>query len=213
MEAAFKADEAVIINKHRNAAQKDRLVSDPTVGVQDVMDPIHLYITWKATNDVYNLLVPPPEGPRQVSWKVRPSAGWMVKLSGLMFDLADKSPNAKVSSVRLSAAFKYLHQKNIITKSSGKDDIAFYDCCDVLARITLSMHRQCKTDNDSYSRVMRKMSSGDRKRVQLVLDKLKLPNSYELDPAEQSPEPVYTACGGEGSPQGSPFTSFMGEVA
>ena len=127
MAAAMDTLDREARNRRSEAARKERLVADPTVGVSDLIKPTQLYLSFKGDKDLWGLIAPPEGGPSRFSWTTRPKGDWMAKLAGFMYDLAGVASNTKVSSTKLIAALKSLHADGRIVNVTKQSDSAFFD--------------------------------------------------------------------------------------
>ena len=176
-------------NSHQRAAQKQRLVADPLVTVDELARAFGMCLLHYKTKDMWGLLMPPAEGPNTFSFKTRASTclPWLAKTSGIMYDIVSLAKNTKVSSAKVIMALQHLHRERHLINPTGKPDAALFDQIDITIRILLAMWRSIKTDKDTYSRIMRQASSADQVKIKLILSKIELPSAFQPDPAEQSP--------------------------
>lgn len=188
----------------QSKAKRPRLVADPRVTADDIAEVYHMYCAWKGDKDIYGLVCPPSSGPRTLAWSSKPHAAYMAKLSGLMFDMVKLAPNGKIASSRNVAGLRCLLEKNVIVNNiQGKSSASFLDSIDSMVRILLGMYREVKRDEKNqesvYPRTMRACSRAERNRIQLVLDRMKLPDSYEDTEcgddgrSEDEDEPCYSS--------------------
>lgn len=201
LEAALNAMVATQPSPCQSKPKRPRLVADPRITADDLAEVYHMYCAWKGDKDIYGLVCPPPSGPRTLAWSSKPHAAYMAKLSGLMFDMVKLAPNGKIASTRNIAGLRGLLEKNVIVNNvPGKSSASFLDSVDSMVRILLGMYRDVKRDEKAqesiYLRTMRGCSRAERNRIQLVLDRMKLPDSYdEDDDAGESDDgqPFYTS--------------------
>ena len=102
LEEALHAD--VEKEKSRTAQQKakPRLVADPCMAVGDIMKVFLNVMFFKGSKDFMSLISPPASGPRVYNWKTRPAADWMLKTTGLFYDLLDIASNGNAFMVGVS---------------------------------------------------------------------------------------------------------------
>jgi len=175
---------------------KPRTVVDCSIGVAEMADVYAKFVAFAdgTKKDIHSLTCPTEKCPRAIGWSTRPCADWLVKVSGLVYELVSIFPNCKLSMVKNQRAFQSLLKDKLIINSikDKKKDIDFVDSCDTLVRVVLSMYRSIKNTDEQYQRVKRKLAKDDMMKIDLVLAKMNPATSHEKgDPAEQSPEPVY----------------------
>lgn len=200
LEAAVNAIVAVQATAMQSKPKRPRLVADPRISADDLAEVYHMYCAWKSDKDLYGLVCPPPGGPRTLAWTSKPHPSYMSKMSGLLYDLVKIAPNGKIASSRNVAGLRSLLDNHVIINQHSKTSATMIDGVDSMVRIVLAMYREVKRDEKSqqgaYPRIMRGCSKTERNRIQLVLDRMKLPDSYdEDDDAGESDdgEPFYTS--------------------
>ena len=180
-------------DKPKTVAPKKRLSFDASITMNQVLAPFQNYITYKTTKDLYSLLAPPAHMPQKITWHQRPCAEWMVKISGLIYDVLELYSNTKACSSRVVAVVKHLHTHNLITNTSPKKDQDFYDTCDLMLRVVLAMFRKVKCMKaDELARFLANSSRSDAFLIQKCLDVIQL-DTFQAsvpDPQEASPAPV-----------------------
>ena len=110
--------------------------------------------------------------------------------------------NSKIKPTRHRLALENMVQSGVITNNTKLDRDRFVDQCDQLVRLSMAMFRECvkpepeTKDNRHKTRVLENLDKLGQRRIQLVLDKIMLPEGYcyyEADPAEASPLPIFQA--------------------
>lgn len=194
LEAAIKAQEAVVASPCAKVLKKRmRLIADFSITVAELVGLYSIFLSFAMSKDLYSLIQPPPNAPTVVSWQTRPVASWMVRMSGLCFDLLGLHANTKLKPTRHRAALGHLLKTGAITNSTKRSPEGFLDQCDQMVRLVMSMFRECKIEEKKRMTVMNALSEPEQKKIQMVLDRIKLPPGYEfeLDPAEASPVAVF----------------------
>lgn len=169
-----------------------RLVADPTISVSAIQDALTAFLKYKQDKKLWPLLCPPPGGPVSFSWHTKPHGCWLVKVSGLLFDLVKVSPNTKLQSTKVVRALKAMEQNrdvDLTVANCGLDDMI--DKCDQTIRILLSMVRSLKANYTQKMHVYRLLPRNDQIRLDLILDRVNLPpelmGKEALDDEEMNP--------------------------
>ena len=104
-----------LLQEQRAEAAKDkkRFVADPCIAVNDICKSLQCFMQHHKCNDLWRLICP-PQSLINVCWQTPVNPEWVVKLSGLAFDIFDFAKNTKLQSVRVKMALQaLLEQKNI----------------------------------------------------------------------------------------------------
>ena len=84
-----------------------RRSADPLVSVEQIQECLQNHLKSVASDNLWSLLAPPLGCPQRYSFKSRPSAMWMLRCAGLMYDLIkDCVPNGKIASTKLAQAME-----------------------------------------------------------------------------------------------------------
>ena len=96
LEAAI---ERLNASKMRDTRSKPlRLLADPCISFRDVLKTLVDYSRFKQSPDVWSLLAPPPGCPQKFNFKSCPCGDWLLKTSGLLFEVLHVCPNTKLLS-------------------------------------------------------------------------------------------------------------------
>ena len=167
-------------------ASKPRLTADPTVGTGEIQDVIRKYLKVRNTKDLWSVIQPGPSGPRCYNFKTRPNAEWLIATCDLCYDLLDLAHNTKLSSKKTQLALSKLITSGEVVNDTKKTDSDLVDTMDQTVRILLSMWREVKQCAEKRSCVLRRLSSSEQAKCHLILNKIKLPGSFEEDEEENS---------------------------
>ena len=146
---------------------KGRLVSDPSIGVSDLMAPLQAYMQTKSSRDLELIL----EIPRGTSWKTAINCEWLATVSSLFQGYAKVAPNTMLPPKKHRAALAQLHQEGKIN-FSRKSDADFFDYVDEMLRVCFSQFRQLAQSPDACERAFRKASPIQVKAIEDVLSML-----------------------------------------
>jgi len=184
LEATFQASKQTLIDKLGSKAI--RLSADPMISANDVQRVLVGYLNFKKSSDLWSLVAPPPSGPVQIGWKTPPNAEWLGKTMGLLYDLLLLAPNTKIRSCTISYALKHMLQEKQLSvpcviqdqnlRSTVQEDVL--DKIDVAIRVLLGMVRQVKTSPEVRHRVSRVLGNSDQIKLELLLEKVKLPFQF-----------------------------------
>jgi hypothetical protein len=155
--------------------ESQRLVADPCVSVQDLLNAIITWVTTAMCTDVYKLLSHPAG--LQASWKSAPQIEWMCKVAPFFALLAKICPNTVLTSKKVITAFKLAREKKHITSSSEKAPADFDDWCDQCVRILFAQFRELKRNTVVMARCQKKCSKEQWHSITCVLDKIQLPDN------------------------------------
>ena len=185
LEAALDGHSGDLQRKLKQRQTKPRLVADPSVTVRQLMDVLRSFVNFRETKDFHSLIAPSKY--LKLNWNCSPEPDFLLKLSGLAFDLANLAPNSKLSGSKLRSALKGLIESGEITNQTNRSDEKFVDNADLLIRIGMSMFRNLKKDLTVRDPFLRRLANKDATRIKLVLDRLLLPKDYseEFDEDEQ----------------------------
>ena len=163
-----------LLQEQRAEAAKDkkRFVADPCIAVNDICKSLQCFMQHHKCNDLWRLICP-PQSLINVCWQTPVNPEWVVKLSGLAFDIFDFAKNTKLQSVRVKKALQaLLEQKNItLPDHLGQKEDAM-DSIDLKLRIGLNMYRELKKSSTLRSRVFRVLTCDEQTRIQMCLDKI-----------------------------------------
>ena len=118
----------------------------------------------KKTSDVWSLVGPPPERPKDLSWKTPLHAPWLSKTMGFLFALLEIAPNSKLQSIKVVKALQNLYEaKDLqlplvgghhLTTASDK-----MDRIDFSVRLLLSHLRLVKVNVQLKNKISRNRSA------------------------------------------------------
>ena len=170
-------------------SRKSRLVSDPSLGVSDLMQPLSEYMEEQHSRNVEALL----KAPKGTSWKTAPSGEWMASLATLMGKYTLIAPNGMIPPKKHRAALMRMHQESAINFSK-KPTEDFLDWADESIRICLAQFRVIKNCELSRSRAFKKIGPAEIAAADKVLQQMELINSEQTDSQENLPaEPAKEA--------------------
>lgn len=109
-------------------------------------------------------------------WQNPPHGGWLAKVGGLLYDFVLVAPNTKLQSTKLSAALKATYHKGLWSLPVGMSLDSMVDRLDVCIRILLNMLRTLKMNPGQWYKIRKCLSHQDATSVDLVLQKVVLPN-------------------------------------
>ena len=163
-------------------SRKSRLVSDPSLGVSDLMQPLTEYMEERHSRNVEALL----KVPKGTSWKTAPSGEWMASLATLMGKYTLIAPNAMIPPKQRRAALMRIHQESAINFSK-KPTEDFLDWADESIRICLAQFRVIKNCELSRSRAFKKIGPVEIAAADKVLQQMDLINLDQTDSQENLP--------------------------
>lgn len=213
LEAAYNA--MMVGSEIKPPKKKSRLVADPGMTVQELSDVYALHSAWKGNKNMYELVCPSEAGPRVLGWGTKPHPAFMQKLAGLVFDLVKISPNTKIASSKNIAAIQKLVENGILVNNlKDINNNSFAMKVDQIVRIALAMFRVVKQKDEEYQKIMKMVDKKDKGKIDLVLQRIKLPQAehFEPDEEEQSPEPAYQASQVLHSPKSPSIPSSWGRL-
>ena len=146
---------------------KGRLVSDPSIGVSDLMASLQDYMQTRNSRDLELIL----EIPRGTSWKTAINCEWLATVSSLFQGYAKVAPNTMLPPKKHRAALAQLRQEGKIN-FSRKSDADFFDYVDEMLRVCFSQFRQLAQSPDACERAFRKASPIQVKAIEGVLSML-----------------------------------------
>ena len=159
--------------KSQKQTSRMRLIADPHItstALQSILTSFLNYNLWL-------VVATPPSGPSTYGWHTSPQGEWMVKASGLIYDLLGIAPNTKIQSTRLMRALKTMHEsKDLDLETSTTRTVQ--DCLDRLdftIRILMSQVRQLKSSPSLKTKMYRNMSKKEQVALDLILEKTSLP--------------------------------------
>ena len=181
LEAALaEKSQSVALAKQQMSTKQVRLVADPAITVDSIMNAFRSFMQHHQTNDLWSLVCPPPGGPLSFHWGTPVSSCWCVKVSGLTYDLLTVAPNTKLQSVKVMKALKaLLSQGNLVVGFKGrgepKSESDAFDRIDIAVRLQLCHVRQIKTNEALKAKIFRDLSRQEQLKMELVLEKVVLP--------------------------------------
>ena len=116
-----------------------RLVADPTITVSQVARCFQSFLEYKGTTCLWSQICPPPAGPLSYTWQTPPHAPWLVKTSGLLFELTSIAPNTKLLQMVVQKSLRVLIGDKVISVPDGKKAEDLVDKMDTTVRILLNM--------------------------------------------------------------------------
>ena len=186
--AAMEMQRKLLLEQKAEAArEKKRNVADPSISVNDICNTLDAFMKHHKCNDLWRLICP-PQGLINVTWQTPVNPEWVVKLSGVAFDIFDFAKNTKLLAVRVKKALAALHdQKNLtLPQHLGQKEDAM-DHIDIKLRIGLNMFRELKKSSTLRNRVFRVLTCDEQTKVQMCLDKITLEDAADGDGAGSPP--------------------------
>ena len=198
LEAAMAEHMESVVQSRAEGASKVRLVADPMITVSQIQDIFQNYMTYKKTGDLWSLVCPPPSGPTSFGWHTPVCGPWISKVIGLLYDFLSIAENTKLQSTKVQKALQVLYTNKVLTvsvpKNSKLEDVL--DKMNTAVRIPLAMLRTLKTSETLKAKVFRMLSREEQVRIELCLDKIKLPANFWSPTSEEElgkPKSVCTA--------------------
>lgn len=174
--AAFNArQEAIKEERSKREQARFRLACDPFVSVTQIQNALEGYMRFKNTTDLWSLISPPPNH-ISVKWQSPPSPEWMIKVSGLAYEILAFAGNTKLASTKVRKALCALYQGRSLSlpQNLGKPDDAI-DRIDISLRIVMNQFREVKIKEDVKAKVMRCLPRDKQVQLELVLARVNLP--------------------------------------
>ena len=163
--------------KSQKQTSRLRLIADPNITATALQSILTSFLNYKGHKNLWLVVAPPPSGPSTYGWHASPQGEWMVKASGLIYDLLGIAPNTKIQSTRLMKALKTMHEsKDLDLETSTSRTVQ--DCLDRLdftIRILMSQVRQLKSSPSLKTKMYRNMSKKEQMALDLILEKTSLP--------------------------------------
>ena len=165
--------------KAEAAKEKKRNVADPAISVDQICKTFDAFMKHSKCDDLWRLVCP-PQGVINVTWQSPVNPEWVVKLTGIAFDIFEYAKNTKLLGARVKKALVALHDQRNLTlpQHLGQKDDAM-DNIDLKLRIGLNMFRELKQSSTLRSRVFRVLTCDEQTKVQMCLDKIILEDSVE----------------------------------
>lgn len=115
LEAAF-AERKELVGSEASKRQQNRfrLVADPLITVEQLQFAFEAYMKHKGCSDFLRLVGPPPSFVG-ISWQSPPCPEWLVKISGLAFDIFGFAKNTKIQGVKVKRALNALYLNRQLT--------------------------------------------------------------------------------------------------
>ena len=158
--------------KAEAAKHSKRNVADPSISVNDISNTLDAFMKHHRCEDLWRL-ISPPQGMINVTWQSPVNPEWVVKLSGLAYDIFEYAKNTKLLGARVKKALVGLHEQRnlILPQHLGQKDDAM-DAIDLKLRIGLNMYRELKKSASLQNRVFRVLTCDEQTKVQMCLDKI-----------------------------------------
>ena len=139
--------------KAEAAKERRRNIADPSISVNDICNTLDAFMKHHKCDDLWRLICT-PQGVINVTWQSPVNPEWVVKLSGLAFDIFDFAKNTKLLAARVKKALVALRDQRNLTLPQylGQKDDAM-DQIDLKLRIGLNMFRELKQSATVRSRV------------------------------------------------------------
>ena len=98
-----------LLQEQRAEAAKDkkRFVADPCIAVNDICKSLQCFMQHHKCNDLWRLICP-PQSLINVCWQTPVNPEWVVKLSGLAFDIFDFAKKYEVTICACQKGFASL---------------------------------------------------------------------------------------------------------
>lgn len=177
LEEALARLQATKTLERRNS--KPRLIADPFLSPRDVKCVLVDYCRQKDSSDLWSLLAPPPGCPQKFGFKSPVCGEWLLKTAGLLYSFLHICPNTKVLRQTVVRAMHMMIDSKDMAVQPGKDVEDVVDKCDVALRVLLWWLRSLKKEGEAYMKTFRSCSTADRCRMDLVMQKISLPSTYE----------------------------------
>ena len=172
-------------DKCAKQANRIRLIADPSMSVQGLQVCVKSFLVHKETQDLWHSISPPPGTPSTYGWHSAPHAEWLIKASGLLYELLAVAENSKIHSTKLCKALKALYdQKDLqVPLNHGKptsvqDELDKYD---FTIRVLMSMLRKLRASAQLKANVFRSLCKKDQTVLEILLAKVQLPPEFILD--------------------------------
>ena len=163
--------------KSQKQTNRIRLIADPSITATALQSVLTSFLNYKGHKNLWLVVAPPPSGPTSYGWHTSPQGEWMVKASGLIYDLLNIAPNTKIQSTRLIKALKTMYEsKDLDLETSTTRSVQ--DCLDRLdftIRVLMSQVRQLKESPSLKTKMFRNMSKKEQVGLDLILGKTTLP--------------------------------------
>ena len=163
--------------KSQKQTNRIRLIADPSITATALQSVLTSFLNYKGHKNLWLVVAPPPSGPTSYGWHTSPQGEWMVKASGLIYDLLNIAPNTKIQSTRLIKALKTMYEsKDLDLETSTTRSVQ--DCLDRLdftIRVLMSQVRQLKASPSLKTKMFRNMSKKEKVGLDLILGKTTLP--------------------------------------
>ena len=178
--------------KEKSAKQSDkaRLIADPYITNNSLVECLGNFMRHKASKDLWSLISPPPGFPSSYGWHSLPHGEWLLKASSLLYELLGVAVNSKIQSKKLCKALLSMHQQHDLQlRTWGGHTVS--DACDKLdftIRVLMSMLRQLKASSILKTKVFRSLSKREQRCLDLVLARLQLPAEFIIDEPEHEDE-------------------------
>ena len=168
-----------------NVQKQSRLVADPAISAHQIEDILTQYAVFKGSVDFWSLIAPPPNAPQKYNFKTHPHHSWIIETIGLVFDLLDIASNTKLLQVKVQKAlYAMIEKKSIVVPLQVKPD-HYVDKIDVAIRVIMAMIRKLKASVEHKTKLIRFMSTAEKAKLELVLNKVVLPSNYLDDEEEE----------------------------
>ena len=163
---------------------KSRLVSDPAIGVSDLMTVLKDFMQNKKCRDLEKIL----EVPRMTTWRTAVDVDWMAKLAPLFKSYAAVAPNTMLPPKKHRLAILQCHAESQINFGK-KSDEDYADFCDSMIRVCFGQYCQLAQSPEAAERAFRKASPSQVQAIEEVMALLKVSKDEE-EPSEPTAPPV-----------------------
>jgi len=161
-----------------------RLITDPSIGVADLMGPLESIMASEGSRDLM-ALIGPPKG--CTSWKTTPSPTWLSNTSDVALDYFDLAPNGmlppkknKVALEKIDAGGKANYTKN--DRATWAEDL------DEIIRTILRHFREMKKYTEVRERYFKQASPAEKRKINEVLKKVVVSDEVDLGLVPKSPK-------------------------
>ena len=171
-----KEDQAAL-ERSLKQGTRVRLLADRGISAAALQSQLGEFLRFKNSKDLWCYIAPPPTGPQQYGWHTYPHPEWLAKTAPMLYDLVGLAPNTKLQSSKLVTSLKgLLDAKELdINVKQGRSVQDSLDQLDLTIRILLNMVRTLKCQELQRIKVQRSLSKQDWMKIELVLDRVKLP--------------------------------------
>lgn len=194
-----KEDQAAL-ERSLKQGTRVRLLADRGISAAALQSQLGEFLRFQKSKDLWCYIAPPPTGPQQYGWHTYPHPEWLAKTAPMLYDLVGLAPNTKLQSSKLVTCLKGLMDSNEleVQVKQGRSVQDTLDQLDLTIRILLNMVRTVKCQELQRIKVQRSLSKQDWMKIELVLDRVKLPAELmaagSLGALEEEEVPLRTIC-------------------